>query len=626
MKNISRMWTLLAVFSISFIMIACDELDIKNLINEIKKFNQEEITLDPLYNVVIRNVKNESNIYISWQAPEEAEKVVIIAVPVIEKTPMKKVVISRSEYQKLGQTYVLKGLKEETEYEIKIKAKAGEKESPVKKQKVIVAKDVTAPQDRLEFARVVKIGNNITLMWEKSSVDKNNTDISRIVARVYDVTKLVKDAFFDIIIKDISKGIEYISLLNVLGEREYKVELHYIDAYDNKVSVVIGENFVPSKLKEAIQSIQISKQVFIETVHQAIEPITIIKEPPEATGTFSISPNITQATGLRFNSQTGEITGTATKESIRQEYIISFTGDGYYEGTAITYLEVQIIYGKYKYRPSNKDELRRIIDLEIEMQGNKANLNMINTSLIKDMSKLFKFLSFQGNISRWNTSNVTNMQYMFGYSTFNRDISRWDVRKVENMQAMFFGASKFNGDISRWDVDNVQDMSYMFSHTSAFNGDISGWDVSNVKDMSKMFSHASAFNRDILDWDVSNVKDMSEMFFKATSFGGDISGWDVRKVENMKAMFTEAMNFNGDISRWDVDNVQDMSHMFSHASAFNRDISGWDVSNVQDMSYMFYAARNFNQDIERWNVLIWSKKVDMFIESGVKRKNLPTWY
>ena len=87
--------------------------------------------------------------------------------------------------------------------------------------------------------------------------------------------------------------------------------------------------------------------------------------------------------------------------------------------------------------PKAKDELKSMIEREIDINGYDCDLNHIDVS------------------------NVTDMSYVF-YDT------------------------KFNGDISNWDVSNVKDMSGMFRE-SEFNGDISNWDVSNVKDMSNMF-------------------------------------------------------------------------------------------------------------------------------------------
>ena len=103
-------------------------------------------------------------------------------------------------------------------------------------------------------------------------------------------------------------------------------------------------------------------------------------------------------------------------------------------------------------KPKSKAELINLITKTLKVQGIDADLNFIDTSLIKDMSYLFYHFSlFNGDISKWNVSNVENMSFMFSDSKFNGDISNWDVSGVEDMRYMFYN-SKFNGDISNWNV------------------------------------------------------------------------------------------------------------------------------------------------------------------------------
>ena len=130
-------------------------------------------------------------------------------------------------------------------------------------------------------------------------------------------------------------------------------------------------------------------------------------------------------------------------------------------------------FSKYSCRPANKDELKKIIDERISKEGPNCNLNDIDTSLITDMSYLFKYSSFNGDISCWNTSKVEDMSGMFYGTPFNSDISNWDVSKVKYMGFMF-SDSEFNQPIGRWDVSNVKNMGFMFNRTD-FNQDISNW-------------------------------------------------------------------------------------------------------------------------------------------------------
>lgn len=117
---------------------------------------------------------------------------------------------------------------------------------------------------------------------------------------------------------------------------------------------------------------------------------------------------------------------------------------------------------EYKYHPSSREELKKLLNILIKEKGDGVDLNDIDVSEITDMSKLFF------------------------YSDFNGDISKWDVSNVKNMRAMFNGCITFKGDISKWDVSNVEDMEKMF-YDSRFNRDISAWNVSKKCKTTDMF-------------------------------------------------------------------------------------------------------------------------------------------
>ncbi len=186
---------------------------------------------------------------------------------------------------------------------------------------------------------------------------------------------------------------------------------------------------------------------------------------------------------------------------------------------------------EYKYHPKTKEELLKAIEEEIELQGNSADLNCIDTSAITDMSTIFNNSQFNGDISKWDVSNVKDMSWMFANSQFNGDISKWDVCNVTNMWHMF-SSSQFNGDISNWDVSKVTNMSYMFAY-SQFNGDISKWDVSNVKKMINIF-HDSKFDGDISKWNIDNVEDDRSSLLEFGVYKGDHSSEEESKESGLR--------------------------------------------------------------------------------------------
>lgn len=81
------------------------------------------------------------------------------------------------------------------------------------------------------------------------------------------------------------------------------------------------------------------------------------------------------------------------------------------------------------YQPKSRHELIDICNKIIEKEGHKADLNVIDTSNITDMSGVFKHSKFNGDISEWDTSSVTDMAHMFASSEFNGDISKWNTSK-----------------------------------------------------------------------------------------------------------------------------------------------------------------------------------------------------
>ena len=94
-----------------------------------------------------------------------------------------------------------------------------------------------------------------------------------------------------------------------------------------------------------------------------------------------------------------------------------------------------------RLQPKTKNELKQLIEQELQRQGPDADLNFIDTSKITDMSELFWSLNVRKiKIDEWDVSKVTNMQNMFYMCTkFDSNISKWDVSNVTNYYCMFYG-------------------------------------------------------------------------------------------------------------------------------------------------------------------------------------------
>jgi hypothetical protein len=85
----------------------------------------------------------------------------------------------------------------------------------------------------------------------------------------------------------------------------------------------------------------------------------------------------------------------------------------------------------------SNDNIKEIVDQEIERLGNNANLNHLNVSAITKMNELFKGSNFNGDISNWDVSNVKDMSSMFENSLFDRDISSWNIDDKANTVFMY---------------------------------------------------------------------------------------------------------------------------------------------------------------------------------------------
>ena len=171
------------------------------------------------------------------------------------------------------------------------------------------------------------------------------------------------------------------------------------------------------------------------------------------------------------------------------------------------------------YKPKTKQELIKLIQRLVKKEGCDANLNIIDTSEITDMSDLFnnslKTKIRNINISDWNVSNVTTMRSMFGYcENFDCDLSDWDVSNVKDMSFMFNKCKNFKGTgLEDWNIKNVQYTHYMFSDCVNFDCDLHKWDTSNLTLIRRMFYRCYEFKgKGLENWNVSKVQYMDQIF------------------------------------------------------------------------------------------------------------------
>ena len=356
-------------------------------------------------------------------------------------------------------------------------------------------------------------------------------------------------------------------------------------------------------------------------------------------GTDSLSPVYLSSNGVTIKAHSwasfGDVGTVNGKEYvvINRETLISMVSQGMdYSAVCTSLISDMSEVFKNRTKSSNISSWDTSIVtnmnsmFESSFLGVNHEMNLWDVSKVVDMSSMFSFSNFNGYIYAWDTSSVTDMNEMFlSVTEFNQSIANWNTSSVTDMSLMFYNAISFNQNLSSWDTSNVTIMTQMFYNAQSFNQSIANWNTSSVTDMSLMFYNAISFNQNLSSWDTSNVTIMTQMFYNAQSFNQSIANWNTSSVTDMSLMFYNAISFNQNLSSWDTSNVTIMTQMFYNTTAFNQNLSSWDTSNVTNMYGMFRAATAFNQSIANWNTSSVTDMTIMFYSATAFNQDLSSW-
>ncbi len=454
--------------------------------------------------------------------------------------------------------------------EVAIKTDPSKKVASSTVASVTTASQATAPAEVTSIQTRVAQTGGMRVSWTAPSLSashKTNTGATLTAAQVsYKVYKVAKSGSArnvaaikqaDSSPTTVAAGTTNTTLTGLTNGTTYEIVVQAVNSTDpTKASTGERYEFETSAISignTTIVSAEVGKTPAINTTR-------VLASTPSGNA-FTCDANILEADAKKIKKETGlavsfdqssktvTITGIADKSNIRDTAITEYSYDVVQctltaskkkiLATIVIQTELRAApSGKAAtyYRPTTKKALQTIISEEKTRQatGGKSsnpspNLNMIDTSVITDMSQLFQ-----------------------NDSTFNGDITRWNTSNVEDIDAMFFEANAFNQDIGGWNTGKVTSMENVFRKATIFNQDIGGWNTGKVTSMHRMFSSAIAFNQDIGGWNVEKVTDISYIFYKASAFNKNIVSWKLRSVTGFGFgfAFEDASKFDQNLSSW----------------------------------------------------------------------------
>ena len=257
----------------------------------------------------------------------------------------------------------------------------------------------------------------------------------------------------------------------------------------------------------------------------------------------------------------------------------------------------------------DKDDLRKIILDEIDIQGVNLDLRHIDVSNITDMDYLFeansKFNEIESlDITNWDVSNVKYAESMFENMSELKEIYGFgdlEFKVVQRLDSCFSGCHKLEY------IENIENFKIYPSCTH----------------LSFMFASCHNLNElDLNNWDVSNIELFSGFFINNKITKLYIDKWNVSKGYSFANMFYGCSNLISiDLSKWDISSGRFFDRMFAHCSELTSigNVTNWNLKKCNDYSYLFYYCRKLALDVTNWVFNVKAKKLSMYTYTNRKK-------
>lgn len=257
----------------------------------------------------------------------------------------------------------------------------------------------------------------------------------------------------------------------------------------------------------------------------------------------------------------------------------------------------------------NKDDLRKIILDEMDIQGVNLDLRHIDVSNITDMYYLFdgnpKFNKIESlDITDWDVSNVKYAESIFENMDELKEIYGFgdlEFKVVERLDSCFSGCRKLEY------IENIENFKLYPS----------------CKHISFMFALCDNLNElDLNDWDVSNIEWFSGLFMNNKITKLYIDKWNVSNGYSFGNMFYGCINLISiDLSKWDISSGRVFDKMFAYCSELTSigNVTNWNLKKCNDYSYLFYYCKKLTLDVTSWVFNDKAKKLSMYTYTNKKK-------